>query len=191
MVSAAVTLTNRQGFRVHAPAMSPVAQCVTAEISDVPAQGAWDSEFTPRQKELLRATLATVGPASKPIAALFYRRLVELDPSLRRQLKGRLKAQGREFMAVLKLGLVSLDDPAGMERTLQHFKSRRRRRAMQAGHCLTLSRALIWAFEQSLEARFTREARQAWAALLAKTSRTMADWGPRSSVYGRLWLTAV
>ena len=170
--------------------MPPATQITSAVVSAserhsrVPAS----PELTARQKRLLRETLAKLAPASDLVAALFYRRLVELDPSLRRQLKGPVKVQGRQFMGVLKLAILSLDKPEGLQDLLG---ARQRRFDMQVGHCLTFSRALIWTFEQSLEARFTREARQTWAALLAEISRIMAGWSPPSSVYGRLWTSAI
>jgi hypothetical protein len=148
-------------------------------------------ELTARQKQLLRDTLARLAPASALVATLFYRRLVELDPSMRRQLKGPLKTQGRQFMGVLKLAILSLDDPERLQTTLNRLSKRRRRSTMGAGQCLTFSRALSWTFEQSLEGWFTRDARQAWAALLAEVSRIMADWSLPNSIYRRLWTSAV
>ncbi len=148
-------------------------------------------ELTARQKQLLRDTLARLAPASALVATLFYRRLVELDPSMRRQLKGPLKTQGRQFMGVLKLAILSLDDPERLQTTLNRLSKRRRRSTMGAGQCLTFSRALSWTFEQSLEGWFTRDARQAWAALLAEVSRIMADWSLPNSIYRRIWTSAV
>jgi hemoglobin-like flavoprotein len=174
------------------PDMPPLNQALSTAVSArrrTPAPAG--PELTARQKRLLRETLTRLAPASDLVAALFYRRLVEIDPSLQRQLKGPLKAQGRQFMGVLKLAILSLDDPAGLQPTLNLLSKRRRRSAMAAGHCLTFSRALNWTFEQSLEARFTREARQAWSTLLAEISRIMADWSLPSSVYGRLWTSAI
>jgi hemoglobin-like flavoprotein len=173
--------------------MPPVTQAksIIAPASQRRVAVSVGPELTARQKWLLRETLARLAPASALVATLFYRRLVELDPSLRRQLKGPLKRQGRQFMGVLKLAILSLDDPEGLQPTLNRLSKRRRRSAMGAGQCLTFSRALSWTFEQSLEAWFTREARQAWAALLAEVSRIMADWSLPNSIYGRLWTSAV
>jgi hemoglobin-like flavoprotein len=148
-------------------------------------------DLTGRQKHLLRETVTTLAPASGEVAILFYRRLLELDPSLRRSLKGSLKRQARQFMGLLKLAILSLDDADGLQPALDRLGTRRPRQRMAAGHCLTFSRALMWTFEQSLEKRFTREARGAWAPLLAEVSRIMADWGPPNSVYGRLWSAAI
>jgi hemoglobin-like flavoprotein len=166
----------------------------TSTVASAPQRRAAASagpELTAHQKQLLRDTLARLAPASALVATLFYRRLVELDPSMRRQLKGPLKTQGRQFMGVLKLAILSLDDPERLQTTLNRLSKRRRRSTMGAGQCLTFSRALSWTFEQSLEGWFTRDARQAWAALLAEVSRIMADWSLPNSIYRRLWTSAV
>ncbi len=107
-------------------------------------------DLTGRQKHLLRETVTTLAPASGEVAQLFYRRLLELDPSLRRSLKGSLKTQARQFMGVLKLAILSLDDSDGLQPALNRLGTRRPRQRMAAGHCLTFSRALMWTFEQSL-----------------------------------------
>ncbi len=172
--------------------MSSLRQVSSALATVPPRQGTPPGfGLTGHQKHLLRETVSTLAPASGDVAMVFYRRLIELDPSLRRSLKGTLKTQARQFMGVLKLAILSLDDADGLRPALNRLGTRRRRQRMAAGHCLTFSRALMWTFEQSLQARFTREARGAWAPLLAEVSRIMADWGPPSSVYGRLWSAAI
>jgi hemoglobin-like flavoprotein len=173
--------------------MPSLTQATSTVVSAPQRRAAASSgpELTARQKQLLRDTLARLAPASTLVATLFYRRLVELDPSMRRQLKGPLKTQGRQFMGVLKLAILSLDDPERLQTTLNRLSKRRRRSTMGAGQCLTFSRALSWTFEQSLEGWFTRDARQAWAALLAEVSRIMADWSLPNSIYRRLWTSAV
>lgn len=193
MVAAKVTLTLRQGLAGMLGPMSSVPQVSSAFASVPLLREAAPSglDLTGRQKRLLRETVTTLAPASGEVALLFHRRLLELDPSLRRLLKGSFKTQARQFMGVLKLAILSLDDADGLQPALNLLGTRRRRQRMAAGHCLTFSRALMWTFEQSLQARFTREARAAWAPLLAEVSRIMVDWGPRSSVYGRLWTAAI
>jgi hemoglobin-like flavoprotein len=131
--------------------------------------------LTTHQKRLLRETFARLEPASDLVAALFYLRLFDLDPSLRALFKGPLKVQGRKLMTAIKLAVISLDHPRDLKLTLKLLGVRHRHYGVQADHYVTFSRAVMWTFEQSLEERFTRDAKQAWATLLAEMTRVMAD----------------
>jgi hemoglobin-like flavoprotein len=191
-LSALVTLTVHQRLARILRGMLTVPQVTATAVSATqlrrpPPAGI---ELTAQQKRLLRETFTRLTPASDLVANVFYLRLLELDPSFRWQLKGPAKAQARRFMGVLKLAMLSLDAPERLQPTLNRIDARHHHCGIRASHCLTFSRALIWTFEQSLEARFTREVRQAWAALLAEISRILADWGAPSSVYGRLLRTS-
>jgi hypothetical protein len=51
--------------------------------------------MTPADKTLVQTTFATLVPIADQAAALFYGRLFEIDPSLRRLFKGDLGEQER------------------------------------------------------------------------------------------------
>ena len=133
-----------------------------------------NARLTKAQKRLIRESFKRIEPASDLVAALFYLRLYELDPSLRALFKGRRKAQRRELMGALKLAMISLDHTDELSPVLKLLGARHRHYGVRSGDYVTFVMAWIWTLEQSLERRFTPAARQAWMALLSETARTMA-----------------
>jgi hemoglobin-like flavoprotein len=93
---------------------------------------------------------------------MFYCRLFELEPSLRRLFKGDMIAQGARLMASLRHVVGALDH---LERVLPSLRELGRRHAahgVRPEHYATVGEALIWTLEQRLGAAFTRETRRAW-----------------------------
>ncbi|MCJ7599414.1 MAG: globin domain-containing protein [Methyloceanibacter sp.] len=130
--------------------------------------------WTKTQKRLIRESFKRVESASDLVAALFYLRLYQLDPSLQALFKGRRKAQRRELMGALKLAIISLDHTEELTPVLKLLGARHRHYGVRSGDYVTFVMAWIWTLEQSLEGRFTPESREAWMALLSATARTMA-----------------
>ena len=58
--------------------------------------------MTPEQVQLVRSTFAKVATIKEEAAALFYRRLFELDPSLRPMFKADMQASGAHVREVIE-----------------------------------------------------------------------------------------
>jgi nitric oxide dioxygenase len=117
---------------------------------------------TPEQIQRVRSTFAKVAASQGQAAAMFYRRLFELEPSLRPLFKGDMTAQGARLMASLRHVVGALDR---LERVLPALRKLGRRHAahgVRPEHYATVGEALIWTLEQGLGATFTRETRRAW-----------------------------
>lgn len=54
--------------------------------------------LTLTQKTLVQETFATVAPIADDAAALFYRRLFEIDPSLQQMFRGNMAEQRKKLM---------------------------------------------------------------------------------------------
>ena len=65
--------------------------------------------LTNTQKTLVQESFAAVRPIADDAAALFYRRLFELDPSLERMFKGDMAEQRRKLMQMLTAAVKGLD----------------------------------------------------------------------------------
>ena len=118
--------------------------------------------MTPEHVQLVRSSFAKVAAIKDQAATLFYRRLFELDPSLRPLFKADMTAQGAKLMAALGGIVGSLDH---LERILPALRQLGRRHGaygVQPEHYATVGEALIWTLEQGLGAEFTREMRRAW-----------------------------
>ena len=65
--------------------------------------------MTPEQNELVRTSFEKVLPVSDMAAKLFYSRLFDLEPSLRRLFLTDMEEQGRKLTTMLKIAVGSLD----------------------------------------------------------------------------------
>jgi hemoglobin-like flavoprotein len=140
-------------------------------MSPGPIDGA--DAMTPEQAQLVKSSFAKVAATKEHAAALFYRRLFELDPSLRPLFKGDMAAQGAKLMAALSTVVASLDR---LEKILPAVRDLGRRHAtygVRPDHYATVGDALIWTLEQGLGADFTREMRRAWTDAYVHLAWTM------------------
>lgn len=131
--------------------------------------------LTSEQKRLIRETFTRIEPAADLVARLFYLKSTDLDPSLRAVFKAPTRAQRRKFMAAMKIAVISLDRLQALQPILKLLGTRQRQEGIKAGHYSTFRRAWVWTLEQSLEARFSREAKQAWTALLTRMTQATAS----------------
>ena len=129
--------------------------------------------MTPEQVQLVQDSFAKVAAIRDQAAALFYRRLFELDPGLRPLFKGAMTAQGARLMTALGGVVGSLDQ---LERILPALRALGRRHAaygVRPEHYATVGEALIWTLEQALGPAFTREMRRAWIDAYGRLAWTM------------------
>lgn len=143
-----------------APAPEPVSS--SAEV------------LSQEQKHLIRDSFTRIEPASDLVARLFYMKSVDIDPSIREVLKAPSRAQRRKFMAAMKIAVISLDRLEQLQPLIKLLGIRQRQEGVKSRHYTAFRRAWVWTLEQSLEARFPREAREAWTALLGHMARAKA-----------------
>jgi hemoglobin-like flavoprotein len=136
-----------------------------------PAKSA-SADLSADQKRLIRETFATIEPAADLVARLFYLKSVDLDPSVGTIFKMPTRAQRRKFMAAMKLAVISLDRLQALAPIIKLLSARQRLDGVKPRHYAAFRKAWVWTLEQSLEFRFTAEARAAWAALLGQMHRT-------------------
>jgi hemoglobin-like flavoprotein len=111
---------------------------------------------------LVKATFDTLGSNANAAAELFYRRLFELDPSLKPMFTNDPAGQAAKFMATLRLAVTGLDQP---ERIIGEVKRLGREHVgygVHSEHYHTAGQALMWALAQSLGSDFTPEVEAAW-----------------------------
>jgi hemoglobin-like flavoprotein len=133
--------------------------------------------MTPEQIALVQISFAQVLPIADTAAALFYGRLFELDPSLKRLFKGELQEQGRKLMTMIRLVVNGLDRLDQLVPAVQELGRRHARYGVQDEHYDTVGAALLWTLSQGLGAGFTSETEAAWATaytLLAETMKAAA-----------------
>jgi len=129
--------------------------------------------MTPQQIALVQSTFSAVVPIADQTTALFYARLFELDPSLRRLFHGQMADQRRKLTDMLAFAVSQLERPDPLLSALRELGARHLTYGVQDAHYATVGAALIWALRQGLGAAFSTEVEAAWTALYQLISTTM------------------
>jgi hemoglobin-like flavoprotein len=133
--------------------------------------------LTATQKTLVQESFATIAPIADDAAALFYRRLFEIDPSLRHMFRGDMAEQRRKLMQMLTAAVKGLDRLEQLVPVVEDLGRRHATYGVEDRHYDTVGSALLWTLEKGLGDAFTPETKQAWTTvygLLATTMKTAA-----------------
>ena len=132
--------------------------------------------MTPRQVETIRASWTQVEPIQDVAATLFYDRLFELDPTLRRLFRRTdMAAQKKVLMQTLTVVVRSVDRLETLVPAVQALGRRHAGYGVRASHYDTVGAALLWTLGQGLGAAFTVEVRDAWAEAYGVLATVMIE----------------
>ena len=129
--------------------------------------------ITPQQKLLVQESFAKVEPIADEAAELFYGKLFEYDPSLKKLFKGDIKEQGKKLMATLKIAVKSLDDIDSLIPVLQDLAARHVDYGVTADDYTPVGNALIFALRTGLGNDFTPGLRAAWVEVYSTIANVM------------------
>jgi hemoglobin-like flavoprotein len=129
--------------------------------------------MTNDQKILVQSSFGKVAPIADVAATLFYTRLFELDPSLRRLFRGALDEQGRKLMQMLGVAVAGLDHLEALVPAVEALGRRHAAYGVTEAHYATVASALLWTLEQGLGEDFTPQVRAAWVAVYAVLADVM------------------
>jgi hemoglobin-like flavoprotein len=129
--------------------------------------------LTVAQKTLVQESFATIAPIADDAAALFYRRLFELDPSLERMFRGNMAEQRKKLMQMLTAAVKGLDRLDRLVPVVEDLGRRHEAHRVTDAHYDTVGSALLWTLEKGLGAAFTAEVRDAWATVYGLLATTM------------------
>ena len=119
--------------------------------------------MTPQQIELVQQSWEKVVPIAKDAAAMFYGRLFEIDPSLRKIFGDDIEEQGKKLMTVLTTVVRGLKKLDALEATVWRLGRRHAVYEVQEQDYNTVATALLWTLEQGLGAdQFKGDLKQAW-----------------------------
>lgn len=119
--------------------------------------------MTPHQIQLVQTSWEQVVPIAKDAAALFYNRLFELDPSLRKIFGDDIEEQGKKLMTVLTTVVRGLKKLDALEATVWRLGRRHSLYKVKDEDYNTVATALLWTLEQGLgQDVFKGELKQAW-----------------------------
>lgn len=131
--------------------------------------------MTKEQINLVRTSFEKIAPIADHAADLFYAKLFDLDPHLRRLFKSDIKEQGKKLIQVLSTAVENLER---IDELVPHI------RAMGARHAgygvgekdyETVGAALLWTFEKTLSKEFNTPTRKAWATVYNLLAETMKE----------------
>jgi hemoglobin-like flavoprotein len=131
--------------------------------------------MTPEQKKLVRSTFTQLLPQAESLIGLFYRRLFELDPTMRLLFKIDIHMQERKLLDMLIVAIMGLDNMNQLASALQRMGVRHKAYGVEAEHYDTLWLALHYMLEQGLGERFTAETCEAWETLYRLMATTMQE----------------
>lgn len=130
--------------------------------------------LTSVQKRLILNSFMRLEPALDLVSQLFFLKLFRIDSGMRKKFDGPVEMQARKFAAGAKLAMISLGHEDGLEPTLKLLGTRHRQMGIRARHYRTMSKALMWTLEHSLESAFDDETREAWDTMLTQFTKVMA-----------------
>ena len=129
--------------------------------------------MTSHQIALVQRTFQIVQPILEPAAMLFYDRLFELDPSLRRLFRTPREEQALKLGQALTIVVKSIDRPDQIRGAVEALGHRHVAYGVRDEHYTTVGLALLWTLEQGLGDAFTPEVREAWSAAYGWLAFTM------------------
>jgi hemoglobin-like flavoprotein len=114
------------------------------------------------QIALVQASFDKVAPIRGTAGVLFYRRLFELDPSLRRLFTNDIRLQSTKLMAMIELIVDNLSRFEALRPQVQALGRAHVGYGAQDAHYDMVEAALLWTLRLSLEEQFTPADEAAW-----------------------------
>ena len=118
--------------------------------------------MTKEQVLLVQQTFAKVAPIADQAAALFYKRLFEMDPSARALFKIDMTEQGRKLMQMIGIAVAGLSNPETIRQAVADLGVRHVSYGVTEVQYDTVGAALLWTLGQGLGPAFTKDVEEAW-----------------------------
>src|SRR5215469_7781750 len=122
--------------------------------------------MTAEQKRLIRESFQSIGDSLGPISLLFYARLFEQDPSLRRLFVQDIAIQGRKLMSTLTTVVDNLDHMEQLSVALRAMGQRHAGYGVRPEHYQLVKGALLWTLGQVMDTDFYPEVKAAWSEVI-------------------------
>jgi hemoglobin-like flavoprotein len=129
--------------------------------------------LTREQIALVQETFKQVEEAGPEVADLFYDRLFEIAPEVRRLFPSHLASQKGKLMSVLSGAVLSLHKVDEVIPVLQNLGRRHIHYGVEPAHYKVAGEALLWSLERVLGDDFTPSVKAAWRAAYTTLAGTM------------------
>ncbi len=131
--------------------------------------------MTPAQIELVQRSFAMIVRQPDETAALFYRRLFEIDPSRKALFTGDMRRQGKMLMDTLNIIVNQLQTESTIQPAIEALARRHIAYGVEVKDFTSVGTALLWAIEAMLGAEFSIEMRKAWMAAYSFVAGIMRE----------------
>lgn len=131
--------------------------------------------MTSDQIALVKSNWSQVEPIADTAAGLFYGRLFELDPSLRRLFKPDISDQKKKLMQTLGFAVAGLSNLQDLLPVVRQLGKRHAGYKVEEAHYDTVAAALLWTLEKGLGPAWTPEAKTAWVAVYTALAGAMKE----------------
>ena len=123
----------------------------------------------------VQSSWRTVLPMKETAAALFYRKLFQLDPSLRALFSHDMDQQGAKLIQMITAAVRALDRLDVLLPVVRELGTRHLTYGVRDEHYGSVGMALLWTLEQALRQDFTPEVKSAWIKTYGVLSQTMRE----------------
>jgi hemoglobin-like flavoprotein len=131
--------------------------------------------MTPQQIALVQTSFAKVVPIAGTAADLFYGRLFEIAPDVRRLFPQDLSEQKKKLMTMLDSAVAGLSHLDTLLPAICALGERHADYDVKVEHFTPIGSALLWMLEQELGNEFTPDVEDAWATAYGMLSQAMID----------------
>jgi hemoglobin-like flavoprotein len=143
-----------------------------AEAMPLPSE----EDMTPEQTAVVKTSWSRLQPIREQVAGLFYDRLFETFPEVRRYFTAAdMQAQGRKLMSMLDTAVGSLDRLDVLRDALRASGRAHRDYGVTVADYDKVADALLWTLRQGLGDAFDEPVRDAWAAAYATVAAVMIE----------------
>ena len=129
---------------------------------------------------LVQSSFGQIESISESAASLFYSRLFELNPNLKRLFHSDLKEQGTKLMNALSFIVLGLTDLNKIIPAAESLAIRHNGYGVKQEHYTTVGESLLWTLETGLGDNFSNKHRDAWLKAYSVLSGVMIAAARRS-----------
>lgn len=131
--------------------------------------------MTPDQVQKVQDSWELVVPIAKDATQMFYNRLFEIDPSLKRLFKGDIEEQGKKLATILTTVVRGLKQFDKLEVAVWQLGRRHTAYQVEESHYQTVAAALLWTLKTGLGDKFTPDVEAAWVAAYTTLAGVMQE----------------
>lgn len=131
--------------------------------------------MTPEQIKLIKGSWSVVIIKSLEVGTLFYKRLFEIDPSLRPLFKGDIKVQAQKLINMVTLIVTKLEKLDQVMPQIKYLAKRHTSYGTKPEHYAKVGEALIWTLEKTLTVRWNENLKKAWIEVYTVLSSAMIE----------------